>query len=91
MLLYISLQKRLEKSREQRKCRFKLSALSVLRAARAQGRKLPDARRGGTGWVESLLLLGSTLAPSWEHPEAGRSRKSQMLQELSILQATPPP
>lgn len=44
------LQKRLEKSREQRKCRqFKLSALSVLRAAGAQGRKLPDARRGGTG------------------------------------------
>jgi hypothetical protein len=66
------LQKRLEKSREQRKYRqFKLSALSVLRAARAQGRKLPDARRGGTGWVESLPVISSTLCHVLGTPRSG--------------------
>ncbi|MEG4228767.1 hypothetical protein QUA35_21200 [Microcoleus sp. N9_B2] len=56
--------------------------------------------RGGTcqmlgvavqgGWKACPFLV-PPFAQSWEHPEVARSRKSQMLEGGSILQAIPPP
>ncbi|MBD1815214.1 hypothetical protein H6F65_26790 [Microcoleus sp. FACHB-DQ6] len=42
------------------------------------------------GWKACSFLV-PPFAPSWEYLEAGRARKSQMLQGASILEAIPPP